>query len=357
MKTKKLTRDELLGDAIKEMAGTLETAFDFAAYANEHIFNKLSETSDYGFYYSPYGYFFRHVKWGGINELGFRIKQDWTELREDRANYLMVNVYGGSTAFDIMVSEESTFCALLEKKLNADDALRSIAKKPFRVVNLGQPGNMLLNQVFNHILFGAQLEPRFVICHNPVNDFATSQNNDPKLLSKYNFNYCDILETWARKLHSAEHIDIDYLHVDPKRDDFSPARVRTNKYAILKAYHYRVRQFCQLVGASGAAFINGFQPWITAKKDWSANEQRSFKGYRPYYKHIYANVPEMYVDYLYGELFPDKPGIFVNFHEIFAGLSPEIDHFADICHLLPAGNEVVATEYYAAIKRALSDAP
>ena len=42
---------------------------------------------------------------------------------------------------------------------------------------------------------------------------------------------------------------------------------------------------------------------------------------------------------------------------IFAGLSPEIDHFADICHLLPAGNEVVATEYYAAIKRALSDAP
>ena len=75
--------DDLLGDAKTEwMTGKLNLDFDHGKFNKKNIFNNLSKTSDYGFYYWPYGYLFRHFKWGNVNELGFRCKDDFYNINE-----------------------------------------------------------------------------------------------------------------------------------------------------------------------------------------------------------------------------------------------------------------------------------
>ena len=51
-----------LGPALKVMTASIETKFDFEQYNSHNIFNRLSESSEYGFYYFPYGYLFRYPK-------------------------------------------------------------------------------------------------------------------------------------------------------------------------------------------------------------------------------------------------------------------------------------------------------
>ena len=57
---KKNKKQDLLGDTLKVMKGKLKVNYDYEGYSNKNIFNKLSKSSDYGFYYWPHGYLFRH---------------------------------------------------------------------------------------------------------------------------------------------------------------------------------------------------------------------------------------------------------------------------------------------------------
>jgi hypothetical protein len=347
------SHDRLLGDAVRVMSAGMEIDFDFSGYAGRHIFNTLSKKSKYGFYYYPYGYLFRHVRWGGINEMGFRIRENFPALKRNIKDSFRIGLFGGSTAFDVLVPEDEAFFKILEKKLNDDTALVRKTGRCFRVINLAQPGNMLLNQIVNYVVFGHQLDLDVVISHNGVNDFGTAPTNDPNLVANYGIAYCDVLEAWGRKIHDADDVEIDYLHADPNRPDFRRASVRAPSEAILKAFHYRLSQFEAMVVGSKSKFINGFQPWITSKKSLSPSETEALKKYNPYYQDVYAVVPSLYNAWESDWLYKKPIDRVVNLHRRFGDLGSDTAHFGDVCHLLEPGNKVIAEEYYNAIKNLL----
>jgi hypothetical protein len=212
---------------------------------------------------------------------------------------------------------------------------------------------MMLNQMINFLIFGHQLNLDIVISHNPVNDFATKQMNDPNLVGNYNMGYCDVLEAWGRKIHNAGDVDIDYMHADPSRSDFKPALERTPPETILRSFHYRLGQFAQMVRGAGIEFVNGFQPWITSKGELSSFEQGKLKSYNPYYQRIYANVPDLYEIYVDKWLHKKAIPHVVDLHAAFRQLKGDVSHFGDVCHLLGPGNDVVASEYHKSIRKIL----
>lgn len=352
-RNKKAAAADLLGDALKVMSSSIDVDFDFGAYARRHIFNKLSASSEYGFYYYPYGYLFRYPKWGTINEMGFRFGENFPEARRKYADHFRIAFYGGSTGFDILVPDADTICAKLERKLNGSEAVRGVLGRPVKIFNLSQPGNLVINQLINHVVFGSQLQPHMVISHNAVNDFASHQTNDPNLVSNYALGYPDVLEAWGRKVHDAHDVDIDYLHADPQRDDFVPAQPRTGPDAVLGAYHTRLRQFCRLCEDAGIAFVNGFQPWVTSKRSLSADEQRRLREYNPFYRDVYQNVPELYSKYRSDFLTRDPIGILADLESHFRDLDGSVTHFGDVCHLYEPGDEECAGVYFEAVRRHL----
>ena len=99
----------------------IKVDFDFKSFSEKNIFNKLSDNSEYGYFYYPYGYLFRYPKWGTINELGFRNKESLHKVRDLYPNHFIVLVFGTSTVFSILVKDEDTFCSKLEKKLNSKE--------------------------------------------------------------------------------------------------------------------------------------------------------------------------------------------------------------------------------------------
>jgi hypothetical protein len=343
-------RENLLGDAVRVMQAGLNVDFDFRGFSRRHIFNELSSKSEYGFYYYPYGYLFRHVRWGSVNEMGFRIKGNFPALKRETRDCYRIGLFGGSTAFDVLVPDEDAFFKILENKLNSDVDLRRVVGREFRVINLAQPGNLMLNQITNFVVFGHQLQLDLVISHNGVNDFGTAPLNDQNLVSNYSIAYCDVLEAWGRKIHDADAVDIDYLHADPSRADFKPASVRTPPDHVLRAFHYRLAQFEGLVLAAGGKFINGFQPWITSKSTLSNDETLKMQTYNPYYQRVYELVPELYAAWESTWLYREPIGRVVNIHRRFRELDGSVSHFGDVCHLLRPGNDIVASEYHTAIR-------
>jgi len=348
-KKKKKENKDLLGHAHLVMQSSIDVDFNFKEYAEKHIFNKLSEKSEYGFYYSPYSYFFRYPKWGTITETGFRSKEAPYEIREQYQNHIIVAVFGGSTGFDILVPDEKTFAAQLEMKLNDDNVLLKKVQQRFKVINLSHPGNLVLNQVINYILFCHKMNPDIVISHNGANDLVSAQMNDRTLISKYDIGYPDVLEAWGRKIHDNSEVDIDYDFANFECSNFRPAQPRNSPDDVIESYHSRVIQFNNLVIGNNAQFISGFQPWITSKKKLTEYEEKRLEEYNPYYKALYSNVPMLY-DMYDKKLQKEKLNFVVNIHRVFQELEDEISHFGDVCHLLEEGDLVVANEYYNKIR-------
>lgn len=339
----------LLGHAGLVMQSSIKVDFDFEGYSNRHIFNRLSKNSEYGFYYSPYGYLFRYPKWGVINEMGFRCKENIHEIRELYPQSIIIALFGGSTGFSILVPDHETFGQQLETMLNQDKELTAKAGKSFKVVNLSHPGNMVLNQIFNFVLFCERLKPDIVISHNGANDLVSAQINDRTLVSKYDIGYCDVLEAWGRKIHDTADVEIDYDFAAPNASDFRPAPPKNKPEDVVRAFHTRVMQFRTLALGSGATFISGFQPWITSKKQLSESEQAKLRSYNPFYQRAYSNVPQLYE--MYNELLEQQRYDFVvNIHRSFQRLSEQVSHFGDVCHTLEPGDRVIAENYAAKVR-------
>lgn len=353
---KKRVPEDLLGDAALVMQASLKVDFDFEGYASRHIFNRVSATSEYGFYYYPYGYLFRYPRWGTVNEMGFRCPVEIPKVRETWPDHLVVAVFGGSTGFDILVPDEATFAARLEQFLNADAELLARTGRSFKVVNLSQPGNMTLNQIVNYIVFCHRLRPDIVVSHNGANDIATAQMNDRNLIANYDLGYADVLETWGRMLHRNPGVPLDYDHARPEDPQFRPAQVRTRPEEVIRSYHARVLQFRELAAAQGAHFISGFQPWITSKRNLSPFERERLSSYNPYYQTVYANAPELYERY--DRLLETEDHAWVvNLHRRFRDLDPDTDHFGDVCHLLEPGDKVVGQAYARKIRALYMETP
>ncbi len=342
---------DLLGPASRVMSGSIKVDFDFESYAQHNIFNKLSRNSDYGFYYWPFGYLFRHVKWGGVNRLGFRIDHELEDIKAAFPDHYRVAFLGGSTGFDVLVPGNETLVAQLEDCLNSDAEIRAALGKRVKVFNLSQPGNLVMNQIMNFIQFAHLIEPDLVICHSAANDLCTMQMNDPVLVNNYSIGYPDVLEAWGKKIHNADSVEIDYQFSDHNDSNFRPARDRVSPTSIIDAYAYRAHQFNKLVkGLHNSNFVLGFQPWITSKEQLSENEKSRRVSYNPYYQQIYRNVEHLYKNYCGMILEKMEPLKVANMHAHFKTLSSAVEHFGDTHHLLADGNREAANCYQQTIR-------
>lgn len=340
------SNEDLLGDAKKEwMTGTLKLDFDHKQFNEKNIFNLLSETSDYGFYYWPYGYLFRHFKWGTVNELGFRCKENFNLINDKYKEYYKIGFFGGSTGFDVTVKDEDTIVNKIEEKLNSNDELVKKFGK-FKLINFSQPGNLVMNQILNFIQFGSIINLNMVISHSFCNDVGTGIINDPRILKKYKIGYVDIAEPWARKIHESRNVEIDLMFMNAENPNFKKVELKTDYDTVNDAYTFRLNQFYEICSGKNIKFINGIMPFIFSKKKNSTNELEMIKKYNPYYSNVYKAMPKLYEKFFenhYGNISHINT---VNHHENFNILNDDITHFDDVVHLNKNGNEIVSQKYY-----------
>jgi len=335
------------GDHIMLKDNKYKIDFDFESYAEKHIFNKLSKSSEYGHYFFPYTYLSRYPKWSTMNEMGFRCKENVYEIRKIYPNHIIITLFGGSTGYSILVPDKDTFAMQLEEKLNSDSDLLKISQKKFKVVNLSQRGNLVLNQIFNYILFCHKLKPEIVISHNGDNDLVMGQINDSTLISKYDIGYSEILESWARKIHKTD-IEINYDHSDHLSENFQPLTSKNSFRDVIEAYISRIKQFANIVQSNNTFFISGFQPWLISKSKLTPFEKSKLDNYKPYYKQIYNNVNILCE--MFCKTYENKKLDILNLHRIFEQLGDEESHFGDVCHTLSPGDRVIANQYYKKIR-------
>lgn len=330
------------------MRAEMKIDFDFEGYSKHHIFNNLSANSEFGFYYFPYGYLFRYPRWGKINELGFRQEASSHKALDTYSDKFRICLFGGSNAFSILVKDSKTFAQKLENLLNADDELKKKIGKNFKILNFSQPGNTMLNQIFNYIMFGSLVKPDLVISHGGACDFNYGQISDPFLLNNYNITYVEISETWSKIVHESDKkIEQDFC--DEKSGNFVPVRVKNFPDKIIDSYHQRMIQFKNLVESNSTKFINSLEPILYSKKSHSNEEKKNIKNYNKYYGAVYNNLLKLFDDYqkkyLEGNL-----EFNVNLHKEFNKLDSSITHFGDVVHTVETGEEIIANMYYKKIQ-------
>ena len=293
LKSKALIARDPVGRARATMRSTLEVEFNFKKYSAANFFNHVSDESKYGYYYFPYGYLFRYPKWGDINSLGFRTGEELEEIAKTREKYYLVAVFGGSNGFGILAPPQKNFSAVLESRLNTDSNLGAAINKPFKVVNICHPGNVVLNQIINYLLFGSMLKPDFVISHSGVNDSVFGQISDAGFLKNYSLTYTDVLEAWARSVHLRDDIPIPFDFSDVTSPDFTPAPSKNSPALVANALFFRMKQFSSIIGGLKIPCVVGLEPWLFQKKDQHLNEKQRMLDYKHYYQHLFSKVPEV----------------------------------------------------------------
>ena len=204
--------------------------------------------------------------------------------------------------------------------------------KEVHVLNLSQPGNVILNQIVNFTLYGHQLAPDIVIAHQGFNDVVNGLVSDPNLLAKYHITYPDIMESWSRVIHDSTD-PIDYDRANPNVENFFPVDIKNYLHQVSEAICLRTSQLAAYVQTTGSLFIPGLQPWIHSKQALSSSEADSAKTYKPYYRKVFSAVGPCFD--MISSLLSNNPGLelFTNLHQSFSTASSSIDHFGDICHL------------------------
>jgi len=338
--------------AVKRMTGAPSLSYDFSGYNEYCIFNKLSENSTYGYNFFPYGYLFRYPKWGTINSLGFRSGYELSDIKAIRREIFLVEFYGGSTGFDILVSDHETIAARIEKLLN-ENATELGINRPVVVLNLSQPGNVILNHILNFTLYGYALDPDIIISHGGFNDFLSGMVSDHALLRDHAITYQDTMESWARFLHQSKHtIPLD--NADESNKCFMPVDMKSYPPLVVNAYAERLAQFKTYADSVNATFVSGLQSCLYSKQSISAEETKFTKSYQQYYKKPYMAIRSCFD--LASEVLTsgDKYGVHIDIHKYFYSLKSMDTHFGDNHHLLPKGTEEAALCYYKGIHKALS---
>jgi hypothetical protein len=312
-------------------------------FLEAHAFNKYSPRNgevDFGcFYYFPYGYLYRFLGVGPVNEFGHRIEFDFRELEKRPANHKVVACYGGSAAYSIFCCHDQMYTKAMERRLNEFCRSNNLDFR-FTVLNFGGPGHVVLNELFTHVLFGSRVRPDIVIAHDGANDVGYGSGCDPFLVNNHLI-YQQQLELWACILHNPSYTG-DRLAVEPTwGHEAAPLGM------IVKAYGARKRQFCSIVKAEGAKFIHGLQPIFLSKPEYSDLEKRwifdepripleqhaGFEHVRQAYKLLLGSTPSLGED------------AFVDCNELFGAYGKEATLFADVVHLAPEGDRVIGEHY------------
>lgn len=279
---------------------------------------------------------------GPIDSFGFRIGGDLQELADRDADTIVIGLYGGSGAFCWRCHHDDTFGAMLERDLNCWSAERRRGLT-FRVLNFGQLGYTILEEMQAWMMHGNRVRPDVVIAHSGFNDLFLAPLIDQTLVEKhdliYNFNF-------------------DEVPFKPGSGKIDPARGAR----VVAAYMRRVEQFARLATGSGARFLYGRQPiWID--KALSAEEQAAmaqwlgvFTKNQPLYQQAALNM-----GFLYQRLEQELAGLpgrledasrpvaqtvaVVDCHRPCAAQGADRSLFLDVAHLTGAGNRIVADAY------------
>ncbi|HLO76178.1 MAG TPA: SGNH/GDSL hydrolase family protein [Magnetospirillum sp.] len=294
------------------------------------------------FHYFPYGYLYRLVGLGPINEFGHRITEDIRSLKQRDPRHKVIACFGGSAVWGVCVIRDQSFPFQLQEILNGNPEL-SAAVDRCTVLNFGIPGGVVLNAMQHFLLFCADIRPDIVICHDGVNDIFYGCTSDPWLLGEHGIVYQQQLEYWADMLHDKNfkgNANLGGPVVPPS--GLAPVR-------ILQAYARRKVEFMTVARAFGAKFIWGQQGFAWSKPLSPIERARiSPTGAPSAYEKEFHTVRLLY-DLLRPRLEAFKPDALVDFDTLFSGLSSFDTVMADMVHLDPAGERLVAEHYARAI--------
>ena len=319
-----------------------------------HVFNRLGPAGggrgDLNIMtFFPYGWTFRYLGMGPINEFGFRITADLGALAARPGHHKLVCVFGGSAAFSMLCLPEQTFAAQLEARLNAH-AASSGSGEIFTVLNFGQQGHCLLNSLVTWTLFCNGLRPEIVISHDGYNDAQFGMCSDPRLLTQHAITYHYSQEMWPRILHGVKDRRGQQEEALRSGKDY---QVINNAGSVAKAYVVRKRQFRDLVTGTGGHFIWGLQPVFFSKAALSKTERPFVEAYTETgigkLREVLQRMPAVY-ELLSTRVAYQPSDVVVDFHKIFSRLGSDMTLFGDIVHLLPVGDTIVAEAYFEAIR-------
>lgn len=311
-----------------------------------HPFSRLGPRGqgelDYGcFHFFPYGYLYRLIGLGAVNPFGHRIVGDFRTLARRSADHKLITCFGGSAVWSICTTPEQSFPVILESLLN-ERADREGLSLRASVLNFGVPGAVVLNSMQHFLLYAADLRPDIVISHDGVNDLFYGCTSDPWLLREHGIVYQQQLEYWAAMLH------------DPgfKGDAnlggpvVSPTNVLPTQ--ILKAYVRRKREFMTVCRGFGSRFVFGLQPFASSKAALSPLEQSriggSGQGQAIAYESEFRTVRALF-DLLRPSLRSFGADLVVDFDREFGRFDQNDTVMADMVHLAPQGDRVLAERY------------
>ncbi len=319
--------------------GRSHNAADYPHLAS-HVFNRVTEALHNHYYFFPYGYLYRYLGFGPINPFGHRIAKDLAAYRQRPAHHKLIACLGGSSCFSMYCLHDEMFTSRLEARLNAW-AQETANGLEFTVLNFGQHGNVVLNQLLTYQLFVYDLKPEVVIAHDGFNDLAYGQISDASLLAGHGIAYQTNLEAWGATLNGNAHALPAEREIDGVR------QVQSMPPAVLSAYLKREAQFARTVTSDGGKFIWGLQPFLLSKRQRSAQE-KEFERKALHSSHAflpcYRNMEHLY-DMTVQSAATSPIGDFIDLHAAFAEQPATETHFFDFVHLSPLGDELIATRY------------
>lgn len=305
-----------------------------------HTFNRLGPRGSehaWGFIHYPWGYLYRDVSWGPVNEFGHRITTDLRALEQRDKHHKVIACYGGSAAWGWECLPHQIWTAVLERQLNAHCQESGLPLR-FTVLNFAGPGHVVLHEIFTSILYAHRLKPDVVVAFDGVNDLVDGQVCDSFLVGRHDIVYQESQELWSQILHQSH----DRPRVFPPPDG-AAWRAINQPMVVLRAYAARARQFRALAEGVGARFVWGVQPVIGSKAALSPLFEEDYlrRHPDPRLDEIHENCHRM-LDILTREASPADREVMVNHHALFRRFGAEDWLFWDHCHLTPDGNARVA---------------
>ena len=155
----------------------MEPYGDLYPPVDTHAFNRLGSRTTDQFIYFPYGYMFRMLGAGPLDAFGHRIAEPLEGLADRPDTYKVILYFGGSSAWSLDCLYSEMLTHQLELRLN-EHAARAGTGRSYRVVNMGQHGNVVLNEMLTYLLRGERLRPDIVIAHDGFNDLTYGVSND-----------------------------------------------------------------------------------------------------------------------------------------------------------------------------------
>lgn len=311
-----------------------------------NIFNRLSPREPWGFYYFPFGYLFRFLGIGPINSFGCRMTQSLGDLARRDRQHKVVACFGGSAGWSMFCLHHQMYTHLLEERLNAHCKERNLELR-FTVLNFGQHGHVVMDQMLSYMNFCWDLKPDIVVAHDGWNDAVYGQLCDPRVLDDWNLIYQENLEGWSQILHQTADI--------PRTQHSLPYRVVNQPVHVLKSYAKRKRQFAQIVRSNGGMFVWGLQPAASTHKKRSPLEDSLIRrNSNPDHASARANLEGMF-RILRQSLKLDDDTPFVDCDAAVSTCGSERLLFGDEVHLMPEGDAFIAGLYADAIARAYVD--